>query len=74
VDAVGADDDVGLDLAAILESRDRDIIVRFDCAAALAQRDAVGGQRRGDHVEQVGAVNSRAAEAKRRGLRPRRSP
>ena len=68
MDAVGADDDVGLDLAAILETRHCHVTVRVDRRAALAQGDAVGGQRSGDHVEQVGAVYRRAAEPKRRGL------
>jgi hypothetical protein len=62
VDAVGADDDVGLDLRAVPEARDRDIVVRFDCGAPLAQRDAVGRQRGGDDVEQVRAVHRRAGQ------------
>jgi hypothetical protein len=65
VDAVRADDHVGLDLAAALKPGHRQITVRFDGRAALAQRDAAVGQRRGDHVEQVGAVNGGAAEAER---------
>src|SRR6185437_3063317 len=57
VDAVGADDDVGLDLRAVLEAGHRDIVVRLHGGTPLAQRDTVGRQRGGDHVEQVRAVH-----------------
>ena len=63
VDPVGADDHVGLDLAAVLESRDRDVAVRLDSDAARAERDDVARQRLRQHVEQVGAMGGRARAA-----------
>ena len=54
MDAVGADDDVGLDLAAVREARDRDVTVGQHFGASLAQGHDAGRESVGQHVEEVG--------------------
>ena len=65
MDAVGAHDDFGVDLAAVREARDRDVAVRPDLGASLAQRHQAGRQRACQDVEQVGPVHGRARDAER---------
>jgi hypothetical protein len=68
VDPVGADHHVGLDLAAVLELRDRDAAVRLNPDAPRSQRDDVARQRMRQHVEQVGAMSGRTRAAEQCGL------
>jgi hypothetical protein len=65
VDAVSAHNDVGLDLAAVCEARDREIAVGPHPGASLAQGDQAGRQRAGQHVEEIGPVHGRAGDAER---------
>src|SRR5262245_1310376 len=57
MNAVGADDDVGLDLAAVGQARHRAAIACFNRDAASAEADVGRLERAAQHVEQVGTVH-----------------
>jgi hypothetical protein len=70
VDAVGADDDIGLDRAAVREPRDRRLAVGVNRHAPLAEGHHVRRHGGGEHVEQVGPVHGRALDPLPRRLLP----
>jgi hypothetical protein len=57
MNAVGADDDVGLDLAAVGKARHSAAIALFDGDAAGSKTEIDRFERTAQHVEQVGAVH-----------------
>jgi hypothetical protein len=57
MNAVGADDDVGLDLAAVGKARHSAAIAPFDGDAAGSKTEIDRLERAAQHVEQVGAVH-----------------
>jgi uncharacterized protein (DUF2336 family) len=61
----GADDDVGLDFAAVGEARRRAASARRHRDAAHAEPDLGRLQRAGEHVEQIGAVHREVRRAER---------
>ncbi len=63
VDAVGADNDVGLDIATVVEMRDGAVGHVLDAGAARAEVNDLGRQRGAEDVEQVGAMHGAAAGA-----------
>jgi hypothetical protein len=56
MNAVGADEDIGFDLAAVGKARGGSAAARFDANAAQAEADVARSQRAGQNAEQVGAV------------------
>src|SRR5262249_52457862 len=78
MNAIGADDDVGLDLAAVGKARHRAAIACFNRDAASSEADVGRLERATQHVEQVGAVHRdvRRAEllAKRASTYARNNP
>ena len=57
VDAVGRDDEVGLDDAAVLELQAGEVSILAQPDAAMGGVDDAGWERFGEHVQQVGAVH-----------------
>ena len=75
MDAVGAHDDVGLDLRAVGKARGRDVTVRPHLRAPPAQMYQARRQRARESVEQIGPVHGRTLDAERgRLLLPARLP
>src|SRR5262245_56415049 len=78
MNAIGADDDVSLDLAAVGKAHHRATIACFNRDAASAEADVGRLERAAQHVEQVGAVHRdvRRAEllAKRASTHARNDP
>jgi hypothetical protein len=68
VDAVSADDDIRLDLAAVLELGDGEVTVRLGAGTAGPEGDAPRRQGGRDQVKQIRAMDRRAAETERRCL------
>src|SRR5215470_3604955 len=63
MNAVSADDDVGLDLAAVGKARDRAAITFFHGDAAGSKTEIDRLERAAQHVEQVGAVHCQVRRA-----------
>ena len=57
VDAVGADDHVGLGRRAVGERQPRAVGVLLEAGGAVAGNDGAAGQRRGEELDEVGAVH-----------------
>jgi hypothetical protein len=60
---VGADDDVGFDLAAVGKARHGAAITRFDGDAAGSKTEIDRLERAAQHAEQVGAVHRQVRRA-----------
>src|SRR5215472_18387639 len=63
MNAIGADDDVGLDLAAVGKARHPAAIALFDGDAAGSKTEIDRLERAAQHVEQVGAVHRQVRRA-----------
>jgi len=63
MNAVSADDDVGLDLAAVGKARHPAAITIFDGDAAGSKTEIGRLERAAQHVEQVGAVHRQVGRA-----------
>src|SRR5262252_6618672 len=64
MNAVGADDDIGLDLAAVGKTRHPAAITHFDGDTAGSKTEIDRLERAAQHVEQVGTVHRQVRRAK----------
>ena len=62
-DAVGADDEIGVDLRAVGEARSRAVAAGLDVGAARAEMNDVVGQLLPQDLDQVGAMHRQVGRA-----------
>jgi hypothetical protein len=58
VNAIGADHEIGFDLAAVGKARHRGAAARLGADATMSEAKLRGLERAGEHVEQVGAMHA----------------